>query len=140
MKSTFNISVLAALLLAASSTCFAMMEIAQVSKARAKELGMEIRSKANGPKEVWVELEFKPEGQFKSFSHVSLEIREGDKLLLGYAALREKRSSSGGVVVNFMANRAYLDKITLSVVVGLPMDMTGYELRVKDFVELEQVR
>jgi hypothetical protein len=29
--------------------------------------------------------------------------------------------------------------ITLSVVVGLPMDMTGNELRVKDFVALAEV-
>ncbi|MBI3851913.1 MAG: hypothetical protein HY298_16780 [Verrucomicrobia bacterium] len=140
MKTIFKISVLAVLLAVATSPCFAMMEIAQVSKARAKELGMEIRSKANGPNEVWVELEFKPEGKLKDFIHVSLEIRQGKKFLLGYAPLREKPSGSGSVVVSFLANRAYLDKITLSVVVGRPMDMTGYELRVKDFVELEKSR
>jgi len=113
------------------------MTIEQVSKERAKELGMEIRTKANGPNDIWVELAFKPEGKFKDFSHVSLEIREGKKLLVGYAALREKRSSSGSVVVTFVANRAFLDKITLRVVVAdVPLGGSGYELRVKDFVEL----
>jgi hypothetical protein len=97
---------------------------------------MEVRTKANGPNEVWVELEFKTEGKLKDFSHVELEIRDGEKFLLGYAPLREKRSSSGSVVVSFMANRAYLDKVTLCVVVGSLADV-GYELRLKDFVEQE---
>ena len=136
-KAIMNISVLTFLLVAASSQCFAEMTIEQVSKKRAKELGMEIQTKASGSNALWVELEFKPEGKFKDFSHVSLEIREGEKLLVGYAALREKRSRSGSVVVTFVANRAFLDKITLRVVVAdVPLGGSGYELRVKDFVEL----
>jgi len=140
-KTIMNISVLTFLLVAASSQCFAEMTVEQVSKERAKELGMAIRTKANGPNDIWVELEFRPEGKFKDFSHVSLEIREGRKLLVGYAALREKRSSPGSVVVNFIANRVFLDKITLTVVVAdVPLGGSGYELRVKDFVELVQER
>jgi len=140
-KTIMNISVLTFLLVAAASQCFAEMTIEQVSKERAKELGMEIRTKANGPNDIWVEFEFKPEGKFKDFSHVSLEIREGRKLLVGYAALREKRSSSGSVVVNFIANRVFLEKITLTVAVAdVPLGGSGYELRVKDFVELVQER
>lgn len=138
MKTYLKLSVLTVLLMAASSQCFAMMSIGYVSKERAKELGMEIRAQANGPNEVWVELEFKTEGQLKNFSRVDLEIREGKKLLMGYAALKEDRSKLERVVVSFMANRAYLDKITLRVVTGVPGDMAGYELRVKDFVDLEK--
>jgi hypothetical protein len=141
MKTILNISALTLLLVAASSRCFAEMTIEHVSRERAKALGMEIRTKASGTNAVWVELEFKAEGKFKDFSHVSLEIKEGKQLLVGYAALREKRSSSGSVVVNFMANRAFLDKITLTVVVDdVPMGGSGYEVQVKDFVELEKVR
>jgi hypothetical protein len=114
---------------------FALMGIDPVSKERAKEMGIEVRLTDSGPKDFWVELEFKPEGKLKDYSHVSLEIRDGDKLLVGYAALQEKRTDSGSVVVRFMADRAYLDKITLSVVAGFPTNMTGHELRVKDFVE-----
>ena len=99
-----------------------------------------MRSKPNGPNEVWVELELKAEGQLKDFSHVSLEIREGEKFLLGYTALKEKTTSSGSIVVNFMANRAFLEKLTLNVVAGQPMDMRGYQLRVKDFVEPEELK
>ena len=139
MRTVFG-TALAFLLALTARPCFAMMEIAPVSKAMAKELGMELRFTGNGPKEVWVELEFKAEGKLKDFSHVSLEIRDADKLLVGYAPLREERSPSGSVLVRFMANRDYLDKITLSVVAGQPMNMTGYELRVKDFVQPDKAR
>ena len=68
LKAILNISVLTCLLVAASSPCFALMEIVHVSKERAKALGMEIRSKASGTNAVWVELEFKTEGELKSFT------------------------------------------------------------------------
>ncbi len=140
MKKIFNIMVLTALLMVAPSLCFAEMLITRVSRPQAKELGLEIRATANGPKEVWVELEFKPDGKLKDFNHVSLEIRDGDRFLLGYAPLKERQPRSGTVTVGFLANRAYLDKVTLSVVVGQPMDYSGYELRVKDFLEQEKIR
>ena len=136
MKTMLKISVLTCLLLAASSPCFALWSGGQVSKEQAKELGMEIRSKANGTNAVWVELEFKPEGKLKSFSHVELLIREGEKSLVT-ATLREDRPRPGRVVVSFTADRAHLDKITLWVYVADMMPGgTIYELRVKDFVEL----
>lgn len=135
-----NISVAAVLLVAAPTPCFALMGIDQVSEERAKELGIEIRVTAAGPNAVWLELQFKAEGKLKDFSHVSLEIRDGERLLMGYAPMQEKRSSSGSVVVRFMVDRAFLEKVTLSVVEGFPSNMTGHELRVKDFVELDKVR
>lgn len=140
MKTIFNLSVLAALLAVVTSTCLAEMRIEFVSKERAKKLGMDIRLKGNGPNEVWVELEFKAEGELKDFKHVSMEIREGEKFLVGSAPLREHPSSSGRVLVSFMANRAYLDKVTLRVVTGGLKDMKGHDLRIRDFVELEKVR
>jgi hypothetical protein len=133
MKAMFLMSVLI-LALSASSQCFAMRSIGLVSPKEAKESGMEIRLTPNGTNEVWVELEFKAEGKFKDFNHVSLEIRDGEKFLLGWAPLKEKRAGSGSVLVNFLANRVYLDKIALCVVVG-DMGDAGWELRMKDFVE-----
>ena len=135
-----KIPVLFVLLAAASSTCLAMMSIGDVSKERAKELGMEIRFTANGPNDVWVELEFKAEGELKDAGRVDLEVGDGKTTLVSYASLQEQRTSSGSVVVRFMANRANLDKITLTVVAGQVSDLRGYVLHVKDFVELEKVR
>ena len=139
MKTIFNIAILALLLAVAPSPCFALRSIGFVSKKEAKELGMDLRFKAHGTNEVWVELEFKTEGKFKNFSHVELEIREEKKLLLGWAPLKEKRTNSGSVIIHFLADRAYLDQISLCVVVGDFGD-GGWELRVKDFVEPEKVR
>jgi hypothetical protein len=85
MKSITALLALTLLLAVASNRCLAEMGIVEVSRERAKELGMEVRFTKNGPNEIWVELEFKPEGKLKDFKHVSLEIRDGGKFLLGYA-------------------------------------------------------
>ena len=129
-------AVLAILLFVGPPLCIGSMEVEHVSKERAKQLGIEIRAKANGPNDAWIELEFNPKGELKGFVHVSLEIREGEKLLLGYSPLKEKPSDSGTIVVSFLADRAYMEKITLSVITGQPMNYTGHELRVKEFLDL----
>jgi hypothetical protein len=141
MKRYTALSALTFLLLAGANQCFAAMEIEHVSKERAKKLGMELRLKESpASKEVWVELEFKAEGELKDFVHVSLEIRDGKNLLVGRAPLHARPSTSGHVLGRFMTNRAYLDKVTLRVVTGHVMDYTGYDLHVKDFVDLEKPR
>ena len=121
------------------------MSVGQVSKEQAKEMGIDIRSKAAGPNAVWVELEVKTEGRLKNFSperfsRVELRIMEGDKSLVT-AALQEKRPSPGHVVVSLVADRAQLGTITLMVVVGPGlMPGGGYELRVKNSVGLRKAR
>src|ERR1051325_111101 len=138
MKTIIKISVLTLLLIAASSPCCAMMMIYNVSKEQAKELGIELRATANGPNEAWIELEFKPE-KVKEFSCVCLDIRDGEKFLTGWTPLKEKRTTSGTVVVNLMANREFLEKVTLTIVTGHVTDYAGHELLVKDFVDLKNL-
>ena len=116
------------------------MSIEIVSKERAQELGIEVRATANGPNEAWVEMEFRAAGELEKFSHVSLEIRDGDKLLLGYSSLQTKKTSSGSLVVGFLVNREDLQHVTLSVVEGFPTNYTGHELPLRDFVDLENLR
>jgi hypothetical protein len=142
MKTILNIPVLAFLLVTAPSQCFALREIALLTREEAKGMGIEVRAKPAGPDAVWLELEFKPAGKLKQFSHVELKITEGEKSLVVSAGLRETRSSSGSVVVTFTASRAYLEKTTLSVVLRDPREAGDhtYELRMKDFVDLEKVR
>ena len=138
MKTLPHLAALVLVLVATSGRCLAMIEIENVTKDRAKELGIELRGKANGPKEAWIELELRPEGKLKAFHHVSLEIRgddEGKEFLLGWTPLESKRTSTGIVVVRVMANRAFLEKVTLRVVCGA-MGEEGHDLRVKDFVDL----
>ena len=138
MKMMLNISVLTSLLVAASSPCLAMTQIADISKERAKELGMGIRSNVSGPDEFRVWLAFKTEGELTSFSHVELEITSGERRLVS-ARLLADRPSPESVVVNFTADPANLARSTLTVVVQ-PSERTriGYRPKVKDSVELEQ--
>ena len=156
MKTAFNITVLAVVLVA-PSPCFALWGIVPVSKERAKETGIEVRSTAAGPNQVRVEMEFKtegkfeefsPEGKFKDRSRVELRFDEGDKpTLFGEgdkptltAPLKEDRSKPGRIVVSFHADRAQLDKLNLWMMVAESDGGTAYVLRVKDFVEPEKGR
>lgn len=146
MKTAFGIAALAVLLVVPNS-CFALWEIESVSKERAKELGMEIRSEQAGPNRVWVKIEFKTEGELKTFadneskdrSSVELHIGEGDKPSVT-APLREDRSKPGRIVVSFTADRAQLDKLSLWVMVPGELGGTIYLLVVKEFVEPKKDR
>src|SRR5437763_1412291 len=126
MKTLFPISAVAVFLFA-PGPCFALWEIAPVSKERAKELGMEVRATAAGPNDVRVELEFKPEGELKNFSRVDLRLGEGEKVVV--APLREDRSKEGRIVVSFVADRTRLEKINLWVMVPESRGGTVYEVR-----------
>src|SRR5258707_588084 len=109
---------------------------------------MEVRTTATGPYRVIVELEFKTEGNFEEFSpqgkvkdfcRVELRVGQGDNPTVT-APLREDRSKPGRVVVSFTADRAQLDKLSLWVMVPESLGGTIYDLRVKDFVELNKDR
>ena len=127
------------LFVAAFGTCLAAISHGNVSKERAKELGIELRARANGPNEAWIELEFKPEGKLGGFRHVSLEISDGEKFLLGWTPLKDERTSTGSVIVRLMGNRAFLEKVTLRIVRGATGE-AGDDLRIKDFVDLKELR
>ncbi|MCD6051591.1 MAG: hypothetical protein K0Q55_3000 [Verrucomicrobia bacterium] len=139
MQHALRLSFFAFLLVALVSPCLALMGIGWVTPKEAKELGIELRVTDSGPNAHWVELEFKPEGRFKEFQHVSLEIADGEKLLLGYTTLKETREP-GKVTVRFMAGRPYVDKITLRIVTGYPSNYSGHDLRLKEFIKSEKAR
>jgi hypothetical protein len=146
MHSRLRLSFLAFLLAVAPSRCLALRSIGVLSADEAKALGVEVRATPAGPDAAWLELEFEPEGRLKDYnpergSHVELEIRDGEKSLLSYAALQEQHPKPGHVRVRFMASRAYLDKIILTIVVGDGAMVGGaWELRVKDFVDPARIR
>lgn len=136
MKAILHISVLALLTLVVPSRCFAMLDIEQVTPDRAKALGMEVRAKAAGPHLVRIELEFEAKGELKNFSRVDLQMTAAGKLLL-FSTLKEETSKPGRVIVSFAADPAHLDTLTLRVVVSGGLGGEGYDLRVKDFVDLK---
>ena len=141
MKTFLTISILAILLVITPGKCFALWEVASVDKARAEQMGMEIRSEPSGPNHVRVELEFKIDGPLKNFtegvlrnySRVELRVGEGDNPPVT-APLREDRSKPGRIIVSFIADQAELAKISLWVMVAEPLGGTIYDLRMKDFV------
>ncbi|MEW6158824.1 MAG: hypothetical protein AB1813_15480 [Verrucomicrobiota bacterium] len=148
MKIICNLFAIAALLMATSSQCFARWPVLLVSKAEAKELGMQVRTTATGPDHVRVELEFETKGYFTGFSAEG-KLKDGSRVELCIgpadnprvtAALREDHFKSGRVVVGFVAHRLQLEESNLRVVVphsnGGAKGVT-YMLRVKDFVELK---
>lgn len=134
MKTLFTMTVVAVVLVAAPSPCFALWGLVPVSKETAKEMGMEVRSAAAGPAHVRVELEFKAEGKLKGFNRVDLRFGEGDNPPLT-ASLKEEQAKPGRVVVSFTADRARLDKIGLWVMVPGALGGMVYVVRVTDFVE-----
>jgi hypothetical protein len=132
-----NVSIVAVLLTIAHP-CFASMGIKFVSKDQAKQLGVEMRGTPSGPKAAMIALEFAPE-KFKDFNCVYLDVRDGEKFLMGWTPLKERRTKSGTIVVGLTADRQFLEKVTLTIVTGTSglLDLTGHELRVKDFVDLK---
>jgi hypothetical protein len=137
MKTKISLAVL--VLFLACGTCLAMISVGNVPKERAKEWGIALKATANGPKEAWIELAFKPEGKLADFNHVSLEIADGDQFQLGWTPLKDERTSDGKVIVRLMGNRAFLEKVTLRIVCGTLADV-GHDIRIKDFVDLKGLR
>ena len=135
MKTIVDIAVLAALLVVAPSPCFALWDVETISKERAKELGLQVRTTADGPNHVVVRLEFGTDGELKGFSGVDLRIGKGDT-----APLQVDRSKPGRASVSFATDRPRLDQITLRVMVPGLDGGSIYDLRVKDFIEREKGR
>jgi hypothetical protein len=136
-KTMMHISVLTFLLVAASSQCFAEIVIEDVSTNRARELGVTIRTNMNGQAGIQVRLEFKTTGELKMYSHVELQIGDGENRIMS-APLLVSSASPERVAVNFSVYPAYLSKSTLTIVVrDTPLGATGYRFEVKDFIESE---
>ena len=141
MKTIVLLVALTAILTAVPNRCLALRSIGILTPAVAKGMGVEIHATSAGPDAVWLALDFKTDAALKDYvpehsSHVELEVRDGDKSLLSYAALSEKHPKSGQIHVEFMANRAFLNKLVLTIVVGQGAMVGGaYELHVKDFVD-----
>jgi translation initiation factor IF-1 len=138
MKTILGVWALAVLFVVAGP-CFALWVTATVSKKEAKELGIEVRSKAAaGFNAVEVELEIKTDGKLKGFDRIDLRVGEGDKVVV--APLQEDRSKRGRVVVRFTADRTQLDKIRVWVMVPELDGGSAYDIRVKDFVTIKKDR
>jgi len=134
MKPLFMLTVLAIVLLAASNVCQAMLDIEQVDKPRAKELGITIRVIAADKGAVRVVLEADAVGPLKSFKYVELSMRDGPKFTVS-ATLKNEATEPGHIYASCYIDRAMLDQLTLRVVAESGLQRDGYDLRIKDFAE-----
>ena len=132
MRAIYTISA-AAVFLVAPGPCFADWGSATLSRGRAKELRIEVRSKAAGPQQVHVEMEFKPEGELKGVGRVDLRVG-GDSPVLT-APLEVDRSKPGRLRISFTADPAILDKFALELWARKDhLGGTIYQLQMKDVV------
>jgi hypothetical protein len=132
--------VMAGLCLFLALPAAALRSIGLITKQDAGELGITVRATPSGPEAAWVTLEFTPRGKLKDYSHVELEIEEGGKPLIAYAVLGEKRGANGSVSLTFMVSRAFLPKVTLSIVTGFPGNYAGNQIALREFVNVAEIR
>lgn len=78
--------------------CLALWEIAEVTPERATQLEIVIQSKAAGPKDVRVELQFKIAGELKDLDRFDLRVGEPNAYIVT-AALKGDRSKPGGAII-----------------------------------------
>ena len=133
-----SLLVSACLLAVTVGPCFALWSFGPISKERANELGIEIRTKVNGPTDFSLELDIKTEGELKDFNRLGrVELQVGDgKAPLVSATLKENQyqSKPGHLVFSLAVDRDHLELITLRVWVSQGLGGVIHELHVRDFL------
>ena len=137
MKTILKIAVLAFLVIASSSRCYALRMLSGVSTQQAaQELGVKIRSETVGTNQIGVWLEFSPRGKLAHFHHGELEVASGERQLV-CATLLPLQQTSDKVVLYFSADPDNIKMSTLTVIVSGASgpDPDGYSFAIKDFVK-----
>ncbi len=126
---TVALMAMAFLCTAAAGPCFALIGVHEVSPAKAKELGITIRTERTGPS-IYVWIEFKAEGALKDYTQAHLSMTDGDRSLA--VTLDPKKQPDGKVAVFFSAAPATVPKCTIMILVrdgslgnGLPAEDEG---------------
>jgi hypothetical protein len=143
MKIRFYALVITAVLFAASSQCLAFVRVEHVSKERAKQLGVTLRSSPSGTNEVAVRLEFKTQGELKDFGRAVLEVgavADGETRALS-ATLLPDYQTPDTVVLSFSADLATLPKCVLTIMVrgGPRAKSDAYAFRMRDFIKPDEL-
>lgn len=124
------------LLQAVSTHCFGETMISDVTRERAKAMGVTMLSWKNGDAGIKVTLKFQTRGVMKDFAGAELRITADRKHLVS-APLKVSRLDSESVSVSFsvapssMANSAFWIYVDDS-----PRGGSAYRFKVKDFIQL----
>ena len=146
MKTLYRIPVAALLIFAIAHPAFAMISVGILSKEKAGEMGITMKSRNNGDAGVMVWLEFEKGGFVDSLSYTELRMEDRDGNHLVSARLRTHPvvhdQPEDVVTVAFSADPAELKNCSFFVVsYGGPRSRggAGYYLKVKEFLDLEEV-
>ena len=116
--------------------CLALAEIADVSKERAKELGITVRLLPRAD-DVRVQVEFQTTGAMKEFRWADLVLTQGGKPLVTAALLPRKPTRDSPPErkqLEFYIDPAALPNATVTIFVySVPLSGIGYRLQMKDF-------
>lgn len=115
------------------------MEIGILTKEKAKEWGLTVKARKNGMAGVAVTVEFKMQGELKSFNRAELQVWDGKKYEL-LVPVQAAHPTPDSVSVTFSGDPAFLAKSQLMIILSEPPEGgTGYEMQVKEFVDLEKI-
>ena len=143
MRTIFKGATTAILLLATAISSSAMISVGDLSKDQAKAMGIVMKSRKNGDAGVQVWLEFKREGILKHFTYAELQVEDEKGKHLISAMLRVNPVIHGQpaelVSVAFSAEPEQLKNCSFRVVAyGSSAGDVGYDLKVSEFLELEE--
>ena len=116
----------------------ALALITDVSKKRAKELGITVRILPSANNDLRVQVEFKTTGPMKEFRWADFTLNHGEKRLVSTALLPRKptgESPEESKQFEFYIDPAALPNSTVTVFVyNEPLTGTGYRLKMKEFL------
>jgi hypothetical protein len=120
-----------------SERCSALILLTDVTKEKAKELGVTVRA-ITREDDVWVQMEFKTTGPMKNFKWADLELTQGGKHLVTVPILPRKPTNDSpeeSKQLAFYIDPAALPNAIVTVVVyDEPLTGTGYRFKMKDFL------
>jgi|GEM_PF-1083087 len=127
------------LLVAVAEPSLALMDIGILTKEKAKEWGLTVKAHKNGMAGIAVTVEFKMQGELKSFNRAELQVWDGKKYEV-LVPVMVVHPTPDSVSVTFSGDPAFLAKSQLMIILSEPpMDGSGYEMQVKEFVDLAKV-
>jgi hypothetical protein len=116
----------------------ALIRIADVSPARAKELGITVEAQPRANEsDIRVQVKFKATGALKSFQYAELELAKDGKRLLVTSLRPQKPGGDSGPEdrqLEFYVDHTLAPDATVLIVASAARGGSGYQLKMKDFL------
>lgn len=145
MKTFLTLTITSLLVLSSTYRSHGEIMLERLSKARAKEMGIAMKSRKNGTAGVKVWLEFKKQGLLEKLTYTELRMKDAKGNHLVSARLQPNPVVHGQakdlVTISFSANPAQLKNSSFMIVAyGSGLGDVGFVLSVKDFLDVKQAR